>query len=113
MYLIKRVDGPYFWNGMRWQRGEQYAKTYKLAALPDRLPIKARSKIFATRRTGTHLRYRLAGLWSQVIAECQPTLMRVLPDGRIDYGWICAACQQSNDKHRRKCMSCDTEKGSG
>jgi hypothetical protein len=109
-YVIEHARGSLWWNGERWQRQERRAKVYAFDELPAELPIKNGADQVAEK---TDARYRLGGRGGELVATCWPTLKRVVPEGTIEYGWICAACQHSNGSHLAKCEGCDTERGSG
>ena len=106
-YLIEHARGSLWWNGERWQRKQGRAEIYAFDELPARVPVKNGAEVFAEK---TDARYRRDG---EIVATCWPTLKRVMPEGAIEYGWICAVCQRSNDSRLTKCEGCDTERGSG
>lgn len=110
VYVIEHRRGSLWWDGERWRRGEQNAKIYTLIDLPVVVPIRNGSSQLAQK---TDLRYRIGGRGGEIVASCWPTLKRVVPEGVIEYGWICAVCQRTNDSHLRKCEGCDTERGCG
>ena len=81
--MIEHSRGSLWFDGERWRRGEKNAKAYKLAELPDQVPVKNGSDKFATK---TDMRYRLGGRGGEIVATCWPTLVRVVPEGMIEYG---------------------------
>lgn len=82
-YVIEHKRGSLWWDGARWQRKEERARIYKHDELPAELPVKNGADQVATK---TDLRWRIGGRGGEIVASAWPTLKRVVPEGRIEYG---------------------------
>jgi hypothetical protein len=113
--VIKSRRGGLFFDGERWRRTERWRRkprVFRFDELPDELPIRNGSTVKAVR---SDLRYRLEPAHlggGAIVAEAIFTLVGC-DDGRVDYGWQCAACGHVNETRWRTCLNCETERGCG